>query len=90
MMFDQLNIASAARPDEVSEQGPDAVLATRQLGRTLAATTDETSLAFEDKAPHGSMALGRKRSDDQPLAIEPEKHLTPRATSKEFFFPKSN
>ena len=38
----------------------------------------------------GSMALGKQRSSEEVLATEPEKHLTPRATSKEFVFPKSN
>lgn len=37
----------------------------------------------------GSLDLGKHRNDDAPLLIEPEKHLSPRAPSKEFHFPKS-
>jgi hypothetical protein len=44
----------------------------------------------QDEKPCGSLELGKHRRDDAPVVTEPEKHLSQRATSKEFYFPKSN
>ena len=56
----------------------------------MEAGPDSDTLLTEIEKPCGSMELGKQRNQDKPLATEPEKHLTPRATSKEFYFPKSN
>ncbi len=54
------------------------------------ATAQGYEIEFGVDKPRGSMELGKQRNREDGVATEPEKHLTPRATSKEFFFPKSN
>ena len=57
-----------------------------------ASHTDEeaTDLPSSDASSCGSLELGKQRQQDAPQNIDPEKHVTQRATSKEFHFPKSN
>ena len=49
-----------------------------------------SDLPDSDNASCGSLELGKQRQQDAPQNIDPEKHFTQRATSKEFHFPKSN
>ncbi len=90
MMEQQLIQDTTANADDRSAKSPSRVHGALDVGHPKLAETDDSGLAFEDEIPCGSMALGKKRNDDQPIDIEPEKHLTPRASSKEFPFPKSN
>ena len=80
---------SGVRPPNSKTQGESDVIEKRPTDRLESGLEHET-LEFEEESPCGSMALGKQRHADTPLAIEPEKHLSPRATSKEFTFPKSN
>ena len=43
-----------------------------------------------DSTSSGSLDLGKHRQQDAPVNTDPEKHVTQRAPSKEFHFPKSN
>ena len=52
--------------------------------------TDNALSLHQDEKPCGSLELGKHRNDDDPVRTEPEKHLSARAPSKEFYFPKSN
>lgn len=47
-------------------------------------------LPDSDNFSCGSLDLGKQRQQDAPQNTDPEKHVTQRATSKEFHFPKSD
>ncbi len=47
-------------------------------------------LPDSDASSCGSLELGKQRQQQAPQNIDSEKHVTQRATSKEFHFPKSN
>ena len=51
---------------------------------------DSNDLHDDDNLSCGSLDLGKHRQEDAPQTTDPEKHVTQRAPSKEFHFPKSN
>lgn len=54
------------------------------------AEVPSNDLPDSDSASSGSLDLGKHRQKDAPVNTDPEKHVTQRAPSKEFHFPKSN
>lgn len=95
------NIVSTDRPTHVSEQHTERhkerradeseASAERPVeSDTKSDTVVSTTSEADESSKTGSLVLGKQRSNEQVISTEPEKHLTPRATSKEFVFPKSN
>lgn len=60
------------------------------LDTSSSSETVSPVLPDSDSSSCGSLDLGKQRQQDAPQSTDPEKHVTQRATSKEFHFPKSN
>jgi hypothetical protein len=72
-------------------QQKDKSSSTADHSKTFSSTELAPSdLPDRDDSSCGSLDLGKQRQQDAPLNIDPEKHVTQRATTKEFHFPKSN
>lgn len=50
----------------------------------------QSAMLSDAQGPCGSLQLGKQRRQSEVVTTEPEKHLSPRAATKEFSFPKSN
>ena len=59
-------------------------------GTSTASDSSVHDLPDSDDSSCGSLDLGKHRQQDAPQNTDPEKHVTQRAPSKEFHFPKSN
>ena len=79
-------------PSPYSASPPNKKHLTTPDSSNISSPTDVVAndLANNENAPCGSMELGKHRQQDATQNIDPEKHVTQRATSKEFHFPKSN
>lgn len=61
-----------------------------RLQTSVPAKVDSNDFSDEDNFSCGSLDLGKHRQQDAPVTTDPERHVTQRASSKEFHFPKSN
>ena len=57
---------------------------------SVSTQVDPNDIHDNDHFSCGSLELGKHRQQDAPQTTDPEKHVTQRAPSKEFHFPKSN
>ena len=94
--IDALPPSTARRGDAGFASADSATsLDSKRDGFELSESGDD-NLEFDTQPPCGSLELGQQRQHDSEgpeypaQATDAEKHLTPRAATKEFSFPKSN